>query len=425
MKICVLAYGSRGDVQPVIALSARLAGRGHEVRLVAPMNFAKLAAGRGFDFAALPIDMMEELKSPEAAILFSGGASLVELIRWWVKTTKKWMDVIAPIVLQASEDAELVVATGLMYLVGGCVAEIRKIPCVYAVWQPQVAAADFSFACFERAPPPMPGFVNRWIFLAFEQAVWLALRPTLRSTRNLFRLPPAGFKAPLSVALKRGAPLLLAYSGEFLPRSREWPVNMETTGWWFLDEGAGWTPPPALEAFLAAGPPPVYVGFGSMAFKDSQATLRAALAAIKKVGARAILSAGWGGGLTGEAVPDTVFAIDEAPHDWLFPRMAVIVHHGGAGTVGAAVRAGKPSVVTPFIVDQFPWARLLEARGVAPAPIPHRTLTAEALGDALTSALHDEAMRRRAEDLGERVRAENGVGRAVAVIERVGHSKRA
>ncbi len=227
-----------------------------------------------------------------------------------------------------------------------------------------------------------------------------------------------------SKSAKRGAPLLLAYSGEFLPRSREWPVNIETTGWWFLDEGAGWTPPPALEAFLAAGPPPVHVGFGSMAFEDSQATLRATLAAIKKVGARAILSAGWGG-LTDETMPDTVFAIDEAPHDWLFPRMAAIVHHGGAGTVGAAVRAGKPSVVTPFIVDQFPWARLLEARGVAPAPIPHRTLTAEALGEALTSALHDQAMRRRAEDLGEQVRAENGVGRAVAVIERVGDSKRA
>lgn len=145
----------------------------------------------------------------------------------------------------------------------------------------------------------------------------------------------------------------------------------------------------------------------------------ATLGAFERVGTRAIISAGWGG-LAHEDLPSTVFAIEEAPHDWLFPRMAAIVHHGGAGTTGATLRAGKPSVVTPFIVDQFAWARLLAGHGLAPAPLPHRMLTTDALAAALTQALSDIDMRAKAAKMGERVRAEDGLSRAVEVIEGVG-----
>jgi sterol 3beta-glucosyltransferase len=202
-----------------------------------------------------------------------------------------------------------------------------------------------------------------------------------------------------------------------LPRSREWPANVETTGWWFLDDGVNWTPPPELDRFLADGPPPVYVGFGSMALFDRDASLDTVLRALEQAGARAVVSAGWGG-LARAHRPPSVYALDEAPHDWLFPRMAAIVHHGGAGTTGAALRAGKPSVVTPFITDQHAWARLLFARGLAPAPLPHRLLTADALASAIRTALSDAAMRERAAAIGATVRAENGLARAVAAIER-------
>ena len=218
-------------------------------------------------------------------------------------------------------------------------------------------------------------------------------------------------------AVARGEPLLLAYSGALLPRSREWPVTIETTGWWFLDDGVEWTAPPELIRFLDQGPAPIYVGFGSMAFLDRKATLEAVAGALEKTGVRAVVSAGWGG-LKHDRLPDTVYALDEAPHDWLFPRMAAIVHHGGAGTTGAALRAGKPSVVTPFIVDQFPWARLLHVRGLAPPPLPHRALTQDSLAAAIQTALADAEMRRRAEEMGARVRAEDGLGRAVELVLR-------
>ena len=154
-----------------------------------------------------------------------------------------------------------------------------------------------------------------------------------------------------------------------------------------------------------------------MAFRDRDALLDMVLTAVARVGVRAVLGSGWGG-LAHGILPPSVFAVDEAPHDWLFPHMAAIVHHGGAGTTGAAIRAGKPSVVTPFITDQFAWARLLNARGLAPAPLPHRTVTADALAAAINTALHDGAMRERAKAIGATVRAENGLVRAVDAIER-------
>ena len=279
------------------------------------------------------------------------------------------------------------------------IAERFEVPCAHAWWGPMLPAYDFLFTSSETAPPRLPGWANRAVFLAFEQALWLATRQVLRPARDLYGLPAPLFKPPLRRAVSRGETLLLAYSEALLPRSREWPANVEATGWWFLDDGAGWAPPSELERFLAAGPTPIYVGFGSMAFRDRDATIETVLHALAQVGARAVVSAGWGGLARGD-LPPSVFALDEAPHDWLFPRMAAIVHHGGAGTTGAALRAGKPSVVTPFIVDQFAWARLLAARGLAPEPLPHRALTAEALAAAIRTALGDGAMRERAAAIG-------------------------
>jgi sterol 3beta-glucosyltransferase len=419
MKVCIVASGSRGDVQPTVALAAALAARGHETRLVAPKNFGALAEGRGFAFHPMPIDVAAMASDPVHDILVSGRGSPLAFIRW---SREWWRAMVYPIacaILEGGESAECVVATGIADTLGGMLAERLGAPCIHAWWAPMFPARDFLFDTAETPLPHLPGWVNRAAVLAFEQAVWIAMRGSYRASHALYGLSPPGWTPPLRKAVARGEPLLLAYSGALLPRSREWPANVEPTGWWFLDAGANWTPPAALERFLADGPPPVYVGFGSMLFADRAVTVAATLGALERVGARAIISAGWGG-LTREDLPSTVFALEEAPHDWLFPRMAAIVHHGGAGTTGATLRAGKPSVVTPFIVDQFAWGRLLAGHGLAPAPLPHRTLTTEALAAALTQALSDVDMRAKAAKTGERVRAEDGLAHAVAVIERAG-----
>ena len=360
---------------------------------------------------------MRKCAEPETEALFSAGGNPIAFLRWLRQAGRKAVKAVAPAAREGARGVDLIVGTGLMNASGAMLADHLRVPRVHAFWGPMLAARDFLFASAKTAPPRLPGWANRAIFLAFEQAMWLATRDVLRPACEIYGLPPPRTSPALRRAVARGETLLLAYSSALLPRSREWPENVEVTGWWFLDDGSAWTPPSELERFLGDGPAPIYVGFGSMALRDRDAFLDTILRALVEVNVRAVVSAGWGG-LTHGDLPRFVFPLDEAPHDWLFPRMAAIVHHGGAGTTGAALRAGKPSVVTPFIVDQFAWARQLAACGLAPAPLPHRAFTAEALAAAIRTALGDGAMRERAAAIGVTVRAENGLARAVAAIER-------
>jgi sterol 3beta-glucosyltransferase len=187
------------------------------------------------------------------------------------------------------------------------------------------------------------------------------------------------------------------------------------TGFWFLP-APGWRPPPRLAAFLESGPPPVYVGFGSMVSAEAARAGRAAVAALRRCGRRGVLATGWGG-LEADGWGDDMCAIDAAPHDWLFPQMAAVVHHGGAGTVAAALRAGVPQVGVPSWGDQIFWARRAAALGVGPPPLPRTRLRADSLAAALERALDDPRTRRRAAALAAIIAGEDGVGRAVAAIE--------
>src|SRR5271166_3788202 len=229
MNITVLASGSRGDAQPAIALAAALAARGHATRLVAPANFEALAAGRGAEFHPLPFDAVKQLHEPETEALFSAGGNAIAFLRWLDRNGRKNISAIAPVALNAATGADLIVATGLTDELGAIVAERLQVPCVHAYLQPMLAAHDFLFASGETAPPRLPGWANRAIFLAFEEAMWLVTRRVLRPARELYGLPD-GLPAPpytpaLWRAMSRGETLLLAYSEALLPRSLEWPAN--------------------------------------------------------------------------------------------------------------------------------------------------------------------------------------------------------
>ena len=210
-------------------------------------------------------------------------------------------------------------------------------------------------------------------------------------------------------------PILYGYSEAVVPRPADWDETSIVTGYWFLDAPANWQPDPALVKFLQAGPPPVYIGFGSMFMNGGARKTDIVLKALKLAGQRGVLATGWGG-LIADNAPEGIFVLDAVPHDWLFPQMAAIVHHGGAGTTGASLRVGKPTVICPFVGDQPFWGRRVAALGVGPAPIPQSRLTAERLADAIKQAVTDTDMRRNAATLGEAIRAEDGIGRAVEYI---------
>jgi UDP:flavonoid glycosyltransferase YjiC (YdhE family) len=237
--------------------------------------------------------------------------------------------------------------------------------------------------------------------------------------KQILGLPPASFFGPKPAPSNQALPTLYGFSPSVIPAPADWSNDHHVTGFWFLDSAADWTPPQDLVTFLQAGSPPVYIGFGSMTTRKPEETTDLVIKALHQTNQRAILVSGWGG-LQKTDLPDSVFMIDSIPHAWLFPRVAAVVHHGGAGTTAAGLRAGVPSIVIPFFADQPYWGGRVADLGVGPTPIPRKKLTVERLAQAIQIAVTDEAMRQRAVDLGLRIQAEDGVARAVEIIQQIG-----
>jgi UDP:flavonoid glycosyltransferase YjiC (YdhE family) len=260
--------------------------------------------------------------------------------------------------------------------------------------------------------PDLGGPLNKLSYGAFFRSITLPYRGMV----NRWRKETLGLPAlPLSASELelRGDPVVRLYpcSPRVVPVPADWDESSAMTGYWFLDTGSDWRPPDELATFLEDGPPPVYVGFGSAA-PDPEGSRAAALAALRRLGLRGVL-------VTGRSVmasPEVV-EIEGAPHDRLFPRMAAVVHHGGAGTTAEGLRAGRPTAVFPSnFGDQLFWGRRVHALGVGPEPVPQKRLTAEGMVAAIHSITDDEDMRRRAAALGEKIQAEDGVARAVEIV---------
>jgi sterol 3beta-glucosyltransferase len=203
-----------------------------------------------------------------------------------------------------------------------------------------------------------------------------------------------------------------------VPPPADYPSSLKVTGYWFLDDEPGWQPPPDLTAFLERGKPPVYIGFGSMTSGDARAKSNAVMSAILQSGQRAVVLRGWAGLADGAQTGKDVYFLQSAPHAWLFPRMAGVVHHGGAGTTAAAFRAGAPQFVIPHFADQPFWARRAHELGVSVKPVDKFKLNAASLADGITALVNTPSLRENAARLGNLIRAEDGVGAAVAEIEK-------
>jgi sterol 3beta-glucosyltransferase len=237
-----------------------------------------------------------------------------------------------------------------------------------------------------------------------------------RWRRETLKLPPRPLLADeLTRSDGRPVKVLLGFSRHVVPPAPDWPPDVHVTGYWFLDEGGSWAPPQALREFLAGGPPPVFVGFGSMPGRDPDRTGRVVIEALAESGQRGLIVTGWGG-LRVRNPPPGVHVAEFVPFDWLLPQVAAVVHHGGAGTTGAGLRAGKPTIVCPFVADQPFWGRRVKTLGAGPTPIPQRKLSAKGLAEAIRRAVTDSEMRRNADELGEKIRSEDGVGDAVSIV---------
>ena len=314
--------------------------------------------------------------------------------------------------LVACREADALISLAVFATIGKTIAEIQNIPLINVEPTPLLPTCAFPAPGwpFQRN---LGGLHNRLSGHAMLYAIWQWYRPFVNEFRGRYGLPP--FTGSSFFRILSSTPLLGAYSPAVIPHPPDWPASTNVVGYWFPDAQNEWQPAPELVEFLASGDPPVYVGFGSMAGDDAEQSASVILEALAMSGQRGLLLTGWGGIKT-LSVPDNVFVLASAPHSWLFPRMAASVHHGGAGTTAEGLRAGMPTVIVPFIVDQPFWGQRVHTLGVGPAPILHKKLTAQKLAQAINTACTDAAMRRRAAALGGVIRAENGVDNAVRII---------
>ncbi|MFZ6028487.1 MAG: glycosyltransferase [Chloroflexota bacterium] len=406
MKITILTVGSRGDVQPYIALGLGLQDAGHQVRLATESGFESFVRQHGLDFAPLRADFIQLAQSSKGKAAISGKGSF-SLMKEVMPMLRRMLDD----AWDVSRDAQTIIYHPKA-MAGYHIAEKLNVPAFLAMALPAYSPTQ-AFANPALGGADYGNWLNRLSYSFMLKAAVLPYKGMLdRWRRERLDLPP--FKTDL---LLRGRPVpkLYAYSHEVLPSPADWDAATHVTGYWFLPSPIDWLPPPDLQAFLDAGPAPVYVGFGSMASQDAERVTQTVLEAARAAGQRLVLATGWGG-MGAAAASDSVFLLQAVPHDWLFPRCAAVVHHGGAGTTGTGLWAGRPTLVCPFFGDQPFWGRRVYELGVGPQPIPQKKLATESLARAISQLANDETMRRRAQALGERIRAEDGVARAVEVI---------
>ncbi len=420
MHITILAFGSRGDVQPYVALGLGLQQAGHKVRLVALSQFKAFVESRGLDFYPLAVHMRDLLEGHEetrAAIttILEGGT----IRQQWqaYREFKPIMERMQEDFWQASQGTQAIIFSTIG-INGYHVAEKLEVPCLWALTIPIFGRTRTRPALLP--PLPLGSGYNLLAHILTEQGTQQTIGRLFNSWRqSRLNLPSIPLhRWPYTQLRGRPVPMLYCYSPAVVPKPSDWSEHAHVTGYWFLDHLPDWQPPADLVDFLGSGPPPIYIGFGSLVSRGAEKAGRIVLDALRQSGHRGVIATGWGG-LSQSDLPDEVFAVGSVPHDWLFPRMAAVVHHGGAGTTGAGLRAGVPSIIVPFSKDQPFWARRVKALGAGPAPIPRRRLTADRLARAIRVAVTDESIRKRAAELGETIRAEDGVGNAVRIFNQI------
>jgi sterol 3beta-glucosyltransferase len=420
MKIAIAASGSRGDVQPYVALGGGLKQAGFDVRLLTTDDFEGLVTGAGLEFVSLGTSIEALLQNDEWRAVTESGNFLKILARMNAEM-KRRAETIASHTGALFEGTDLLVSG--MSGMGGAfsIAEKLRIPVVQAYIFPITPTRAFPSPLTPSLP--LGTVTNPPSFHVMRQMLWLSTRAGDAATRRKLGMSRAPIFGPFASLWRRGAPILYGYSRHVLPRPADWDASIHITGYWFLDTPAEWQPPADLVDFLNAGEPPVYIGFGSMGSRDPEKLTAIALDALKRSGQRGVLASGWGG-LRQTDLPDSVYMLKSAPHSWLFPRMAALVHHGGAGTTAAGLNAGVPTVIVPFFGDQTFWGRQIARLGVGPDFIPRRRLNADRLAGAITQAVTDQAVRRRAADLAAQIQAEDGIGQAVRQIESIAGRER-
>ncbi|TRM59795.1 glycosyltransferase family 1 protein [Schizophyllum amplum] len=414
MSIVIMIVGSRGDVQPFVALGKSLARDGHRVRIASHETFRGFVNDHGlefFDVGGDPKELMSYMvKNPG---LMPGMESLTN---GDIGKKRKMMDGCWKACNSPDQKtgrpfiADAIISNPPAFAHVHC-AEAMGIPLLLSFTMPWCATGAFPHPLvdisFSNAGERLTNYIS---YALADILTWQGMGDIVNKFRNrALGLPSLSVRSGPGLSERLRVPWTYCMSPALVPKPTDWSNHIDVVGFYFLDLATSYTPPDDLAAFLSAGPAPVYIGFGSVVVDDPAEMSRIIFEGTKRAGVRALVSAGWGG-LGGVDVPSNIFILGNIPHDWLFSngRVAAVVHHGGAGTTAIGLANGLPTVVVPFFGDQGFWGDMIHRAGAGPEPIPHKKLTADALTDALTFAVSAPAKTAAAE-MGRQIASEDGV----------------
>lgn len=404
MRVLMVAPGTRGDVAPMAGLGGRLQAHGFEVAIAANPAYAPLVVSSGCEYRQLPGDLGRIIKRTAPA----AKAAARDVLSSW-RDLNEYMDQAASGTLAAAESGADVVMANSVAPYAYDVADALGIPAIGAHLQPVEPSRAY--------PPVLLGSArnlgqlgNKLIGerVAGGPAPYDA--PSARIRRDL-GLPRLSRQAAERRRRRQKATILHGISPTVLPRPADWHPGLVAAGYWWPPAQPLWQPDAELADFLAAGPPPVFVGFGSGAALDVDLVL----SATHKAGVRAVIQ-------SGNVATDDAVSVGEVPHERLFPRMAAVVHHAGSGTTAAGFRAGVPAVCVPVFTDQPLWAARVAALGAGPRPVPFKQLTAERLAAAIKAAVSTPSYSDRAKVLAVRIADEDGTAPVLRTLAQLGSS---
>ncbi|KAK9757376.1 hypothetical protein RND81_01G158200 [Saponaria officinalis] len=407
LKIAVLVVGTRGDVQPFLAMAKRLQEFGHHVRLATHINFSNFVKSAGVEF--YPLDMARN-------------KGLIPSAPGEISIQRKQLKAIIESLLPACTEPDI--ETGVPFKAQAIianppayghahVAEALGVPLHIFFTMPWTPTYEF--------PHPLarvPQSAGNWLsYIIVDLLIWWGIRSYINDFRKRkLKLPPIAY-----FSLYRGSishfPTGYMWSPHLVAKPKDWGPVVDVVGYCFLNLGSKYQPREDFVEWINKGTKPIYIGFGSMPLEDPGRTTGIILEALKDTGQRGILDRGWGDLGVFSEVPDHIFLLDNCPHDWLFPQCSAVVHHGGAGTTAAGLRAGCPTTIVPFFGDQFFWGDRIHQKGLGPEPIPIAQLSVEALSNAIRFMLEPE-VKSRVLEIAQLIENEDGVAAAVDAFHR-------
>jgi sterol 3beta-glucosyltransferase len=409
MRIVILTYGSRGDVQPILPLALRLIEEGNTVKLAAPFRFKTFVEEHGIDFVSLagdPEDLSRRLND--------AGYNFFKMMR---ELMNHGIEIGADVWQQTEavcRDADLIIHTFAHVVGAHTLAREMNTPDLHIQGFPMFTpTGDYPNVTL---PDLRSRSLNRLTHQFSAKITWWTSQIGFERVRRRAGLPKRKLYWPFEDApLRPRTPILCVWSPSVLPASTDWPPHVHVTGYYFLPLENSYQPPAELDSFLQKGDPPVCITFGSMVNRDKERIDGTVRESLKQTGNRGIILSGWSG--VKESSSNDLLYLEAASHDWLFPQSKMVIHHGGAGTTAAGLRAGIPNIVVPFTADQPFWGRRVHAIGAGPKPILVKDLSVENLTRAMAEA-KTNAIRERARAIGQEIRNEDGIGETIKLIKK-------